>query len=270
MLGALLGLANMTVIAIGIAVGIDEGFDAFIALMFLGSLPALLAGIALGSVAQRTREWSIGARYAVIGIPALAVVLLFGAVLLPFAYYVAWALLPTAIAVCIIERRTRAPSAIAQAVCWEAAGAIPTLDSLSRWDPISIGALLAFANLIVVAVGMSGMQHGLETATHHHGTALCGHPHAIESPGVTVFVIGLLPAMVTGVLLGRLAHACRAWPIWARRLVLTPLPLAVVVMLGAVTRIYDYVLLAFVPTTVAALVLERATRDRTLPIARAL
>ncbi len=121
MLGALLGLANMMVIALGIAIGLNEGAQAFFALTFLGSLPAVMTGTVLGVAASRTRDWTIGARYAVIGIPAFAAVMLFGCIIIPLAYYIPFAFAPTLVAVRILEVRTRAAPSLPVAVGWASA-----------------------------------------------------------------------------------------------------------------------------------------------------
>jgi hypothetical protein len=258
MLGALLGLANMVVIASAIALDLGEGGEAFGAILVLGALPALMAGVALGAAAHRTREWSLGSRYAVIGLPAFVVLVLCGSVIIPFAYYIPFACVPTFIAVRILERRTRVATTLPPVIQWRQPISGSDTRFVMRLDPVALGMVLAFATLIVVSIGMAGLQRGAyDSPMYHHGSELCMHDHAHHSAWLAVFILGLVPALVTGVIAGRIAHRCRDWPVWSRRLVVVPLPLAVVVMLGGISGLYEYVLPALIPTLVAALWLER-------------
>ena len=120
-------------------------------------------------------------------------------------------------------------------------------------DPVTLGALLGIANALVIAVGM----HVMEA------------PHGL-SVGGAVFVVGFLPAVFTGGLLGRVAHGLRSWRIWPRRIVLTVPAVLVVVLLAETFQCRSYIGLALMPTIAAALWLERHTREWRLPAARAL
>lgn len=270
MLGALLGLANMVVIAFAIALDIRNGAEAFLVILVLGALPALMAGLVLGAVAHRTREWSIGSRYAVIGIPAFVVLVLCGSIIIPFAYYIPFACVPTFIAVRLLERRTRSVSSLPPVIEWRKVTSHLDTRFVTRLDPVAFGMMLALATLIVVAIGMNGVERHEVDGRHHHGSEMCFHGHPHHAGGFAVFILGLVPALVTGIVVGRIAHRCRDWPVWSRLLVVVPLPLAVVVGLGGISGLYDYVLPALIPTFVAALWLERGTRDATLPAARAM
>jgi hypothetical protein len=302
MLGALLGLANMMVIALGIAIGLDEGAQAFFALTFLGSLPAVMTGTVLGVAASRTRDWTIGARYAVIGIPAFSAVMLFGCIIIPLAYYIPFAFAPTLVAVRILEMRTRATSSLPVAMGWASAhdelapqpsdpattssdlvarpvamvgdfgahDAVTRVARPTRFDPILLGMLLGLANLVVVAIGMRDVAYGPHEASPHHGGEACFHAHALGSQVGAVFAAGFLPALITGAIVGRIAHRSRTWPVWARLLVIVPPPIAVVIALGGMSGLYAYVLPSIVTTVAAALCLERGTRAVMLPIARAI
>jgi hypothetical protein len=279
MFGAVLGVANMMVIALGIALDVGEG-GAFAGALFLGGLPALFGGLALGAVAHRTRAWSIGPRFAIIGIPALGFVVMCGTVLLELSRYIPFAFVPTMTAVAILERCTRVarPLPDASPACGEQSHALTGCPGcmqsraplVERLDPVALGLLLALANLLVVSIGMHGGAYELPEHAQFHDPDMCTHVHGIAPGGAAVFAVGLVPALLTGALLGRIAHSCRAWPRWARWLLLTPPPLAVVAALGAATGLYNYVALASVPTLAATLWLEAATRDATtLPAARA-
>jgi hypothetical protein len=106
-LGALLGLANALVIALGIAVREHGGLDAFIALTCASLIPALFAGMAIGSLAERTPTWPVVARLPLLVVPAFLIVAGLGA-LAQFDQYIAVACVPTLAAASLLERRTRA------------------------------------------------------------------------------------------------------------------------------------------------------------------
>ena len=120
-------------------------------------------------------------------------------------------------------------------------------------DPVTLGGLLGIANALVIAVGM----HVMEA------------PQDVNVAGF-VFVIGFLPAVFTGGLLGRVAHGLRSWRVWPRRIVLTVPAVLVVVLLAETFHCREYIGLAFMPTIAAALWLERNTRESRVPAARAL
>ena len=83
-----------------------------------------------------------------------------------------------------------------------------------------------------------------------------------------VFLIGVMPGLVTGAMLGILAAALAERPVWLRRLAIAGPAVAVLLGLAAVFDVTHVFLLAVIPTLVSALVLERHTRARALvPVA---
>ncbi|HEY5945981.1 MAG TPA: hypothetical protein VIV40_10850, partial [Kofleriaceae bacterium] len=78
MRGALLGIINIVIIALGITVREHAGFDGFFVMSIVGSFPALGAGLAIGAIANRTPQWPVLSRLTVIIAPALFVVVAFG------------------------------------------------------------------------------------------------------------------------------------------------------------------------------------------------
>ena len=119
-----------------------------------------------------------------------------------------------------------------------------------------LGVLLAVANVVVIGLGLGF-------------TEPAGHPL-----GVAFFVcmIGIVPAVVLGALLGWLADVTAPLPVWLRTLVLTFPAIALVVLLGSYFSMHDFIVVASIPTVVAVLLLERATRHVTpppLPVAHA-
>lgn len=119
-------------------------------------------------------------------------------------------------------------------------------------DPVGLGMLLAMANLVVIAAGMSVMEHAPAMAV-----------------AVNVFALGFVPATFTGALLGKLAHKARIWPVGARWILLAGPALLLVVGLGRFFQFPEYIVPAFAPTLAAACLLEQRTRDRMPPVARA-
>jgi hypothetical protein len=119
-----------------------------------------------------------------------------------------------------------------------------------------LGVLLAAANVVVIGLGLGF-------------TAPAGHPLGIA---FFVCMIGIVPAVVLGALLGWLADVTAPLPVWLRTLVLALPAIALVVLLGAYFSMHDFIVVASIPTFVAVLLLERATRQVTpppLPVAHA-
>ena len=113
--GAFLGLANVLVIALGIAIREHGGFEAFAALSIIGALPALLAGLLIGIIADRTGRWQVTTRLVVIITPALLVVMFIGCAV-GFDAYVTLSFMPTIAAALYLEQRTRSPSRVPPAL----------------------------------------------------------------------------------------------------------------------------------------------------------
>jgi hypothetical protein len=110
----------------------------------------------------------------------------------------------------------------------------------------SIGLLLGLANTAVVAAGLS---------------AAVGHRDFIAVAMVT-FLLGGLPAVLTGAALGRLADRISAVPVWVRRIAITVPAWLVVIALGRWTGMWKFAALACIPTTAAAFALEQLTRAK--------
>ena len=105
-LGSLLGIANVLVIALGIAVKEHAGFEGFASMAIIGALPALIAGVLIGAIAAATPRWSIAMRRLVLITPALLIVIGIGTAV-GFDMYVELAFLPTIAAALWLERSSR-------------------------------------------------------------------------------------------------------------------------------------------------------------------
>jgi len=104
--GALLGIANIHVIALGIAVKEHAGAAGFAAMSLIGSLPAVIAGLLIGAIADRTRRLPTSARLVAIIVPALLIVTAIG-VVVGFDAYVTLAFVPTVVAALYLEQSSR-------------------------------------------------------------------------------------------------------------------------------------------------------------------
>jgi hypothetical protein len=113
---------------------------------------------------------------------------------------------------------------------------------------VALGFLLGLANALVVSVGLSAMDPG----------------NRVEMAAI-IFVFGIVPASVVGVLLGLLAERLARAPVWLRRVVLVVPALLVVGLLGSMFGLQSAVVVSCIPTTAAAFWLERATRTREAP-----
>ena len=115
----------------------------------------------------------------------------------------------------------------------------------------SDGMVLGVANAAVIAVGMSALD-----------------PHYRLQMATVVFLFGSLPAILTGAALGRLADYLAHAPIWMRRLWLIVPAWGVVTVLGVGVGMAELIAVACIPTTAAALLLEKRTRARSVaPVA---
>lgn len=114
------------------------------------------------------------------------------------------------------------------------------------------GTLLGALNVFVIAIGLAGLDSHTEIAS-------------------LVILFGGLPGLLAGALLGALAAAMATRPV-AMRIALLTLP-ALLVVLGLAYQfgMQSLALVAFIPTVVAALILERWTRvvaPPPVPVAR--
>jgi ABC-type dipeptide/oligopeptide/nickel transport system permease subunit len=117
---------------------------------------------------------------------------------------------------------------------------------MSERDASAYGGLLGFANTAFIAICVGA-----------------GHEYHLLI-GFFTFVFGLIPALITGFILGALGMAIGTWHPWLRRLVLAIPAIAVLLALAACFGMVNLFLLPIIPTAVAALLLER--RTRTAPV----
>jgi MFS family permease len=110
---------------------------------------------------------------------------------------------------------------------------------------MSQGILLGIANVGVVALGMSVVEH-------HERFALA----------TMIFMIGLVPGMTTGALLGWIAGTLADARVWLRLAWLIVPALLVVVALGELFDLREFIVVSCIPTTVGCLLLEKGTRRR--------
>ena len=106
---------------------------------------------------------------------------------------------------------------------------------------VPLGILLAMSNVLVIGIGM---QAG-------------GRERDIV---VLVLIFGSVPSILVGALLGWLADVMKPLPVWARQFVLIVPAVLLVIVLGAAFGMQRFIFVSCIPTAVATLVLERATR----------
>ncbi len=103
--GTLLGLANVVVIALGLAIPAQDN-AVFMLVMIFGAVPGAVLGLLLGLVAGGFPKLAIPARLAMLILPALGLVYL-----LADEYslhdHIVLAMIPTLVAASILERWTR-------------------------------------------------------------------------------------------------------------------------------------------------------------------
>lgn len=107
--------------------------------------------------------------------------------------------------------------------------------------PVGQGLLLGVANVVFIACGLAVLEGELEIA-------------------VLVTMFGMVPGAVLGAVLGLIAKATQAHSIWLRRVALIVPAVLLVIWLGSEFTMEDFILVSCIPTVVAAVVLERATR----------
>lgn len=105
-----------------------------------------------------------------------------------------------------------------------------------------LGILLGALNVLVIGTGMA---------------AIYGEAGIV----VWVLIFGIVPGFMLGGLLGWLADAMKPLPIWVRRFVLVVPAVLLVVVLAAQFSMQSFIVLSCIPTAVATLLLERATRE---------
>lgn len=124
-----------------------------------------------------------------------------------------------------------------------------------KLEPVGLGSLLGALDVLAIAFGIA--------ATYAR--------EELVAVALPIAAAGILPGLLTGAFLGSLAERLGARPVWLRLMVLFAPALLLIVfgpallMLVGIARIGDMVEFAefaCVPTLVAVLVLERATRAR--------
>ena len=103
--GFVLAVANVVVIAIGIAVMERSAEGAGLVMMF-GMIPGVLAGLVLGCVAGHMENSNVVARLAALIVPAICVVILLAAQF-GMEELIAVASIPSVVAALVLERWTR-------------------------------------------------------------------------------------------------------------------------------------------------------------------
>lgn len=107
--------------------------------------------------------------------------------------------------------------------------------------PLGKGFVLAAANVMVIALGIAMMEGDLEAV-----------------PLVAMF--GMVPGVLAGIVLGLVAGHMESSGVVARIAALTVPTVGVVILLATEFGMEELILVASIPSVVAALVLERWTR----------
>ncbi|MEO8841493.1 MAG: hypothetical protein ABI591_07625 [Kofleriaceae bacterium] len=109
-------------------------------------------------------------------------------------------------------------------------------------NAVSNGALLGSANALFIAIAMSCYtREGADMA-------------------VFVFLIGMVPGLFTGMVLGAIAGLTAQRNIWLRRALIAIPAIGLVVALGLFFQVGPLIAPAAIPTIVCTLILERSTR----------
>jgi hypothetical protein len=120
-------------------------------------------------------------------------------------------------------------------------------------NAVGNGALLGSANALFIAIAMS-----------------C-YTRDAAGMAVFVFLIGMVPALFTGMVLGAIAGVTPRRNVWLRRALIAIPALALVAALGLFFNVRQMILPAAIPTIVCTLILERSTRYvAPVPVAAAL
>lgn len=108
------------------------------------------------------------------------------------------------------------------------------------------GFVLAAANVIVIALGIAMMERSGEAAA-------------------LVMMIGMIPGVLAGIVLGLVADQMENNSVVARIAALIVPTVGVVILLATEFGMEELIVVASIPSVVAALVLERWTRKVELP-----
>lgn len=259
--GIVVGVGNVVAVAVGLGLtqgSLTDNSQLVTVVCVLGVVPGIIAGAAIGYLAGRL---AILRRLTLASLAVFAVVVL-GLLIEPA--FIWFASIPTIVAALALERWTRANLG---------ARARPPGGLLSS---TSKGALLGICNVAVTAVlvgvmvaldpPMRGWAGDGETLGFGSAPYVKGSALGIQIAILVAFA-GLLPGLVTGVGLGRLADQLRPWSSHARLAVVAAIAVTVVAVLGLLTRQTPLIVPACGPALIASFGLERWTREtrQTLP-----
>jgi hypothetical protein len=104
--GALLGSANALFIALAMSCYTRQAASVAAYVFFIGMVPGLFTGMVLGAIAGVTAQRNVWLRRALIGVPALALVVALG-MLFDVARLILPSAVPTLVCALILERSTR-------------------------------------------------------------------------------------------------------------------------------------------------------------------
>lgn len=239
-LGGWIGFLDTLVLSVALSGhNLDDRLGTTLTILFVAVMPGMLLGFILGAVVKALAKVRVAARRAIVIVPPIAVVGCIGVIARsrPWFYLV---LVPMIGCSLYLEQRTRAGRQEVDA----GPHTIPRSEAGAR------GVVIGSCNAIFIAVAM-GLQEGREVA-------------------VLVLLLGIVPALVIGYLLGIIAGALHAKSVLVRCAVLVVAPVGILFLLAAALGLTALFAPALIPTAVCGLVLERATRDvAELPAARA-
>jgi hypothetical protein len=108
-------------------------------------------------------------------------------------------------------------------------------------DPVAPGILLGLVNTIVIAIGLAVAVPS-------------------RSLGASIVMFGFIPGMLIGAFIGGIAGLIAKHPPWVRIVLLTPIPVAFVVVMANMLQLGTAGNLTAIPTLVAVLLLESWSR----------
>jgi hypothetical protein len=229
-LGGWIGVLDTLALSIALSGHSDDRFGQTLRLLLVAILPGMLIGFTLGAVVGELTALRVAARRAIaIGPPAI---IAGGLVLIqPDHPWFLLVLVPMIACSLYLEQRTR------RTELEPGFTAAPLRGS----GAAALGTVIATCNTMFIAVGL-GFQLG-------------------RDGGIVVFLVGIVPALVIGSVLGSIASRLAHKRVWVRRIVLVLLPVGLLMLLTAPLGVTAMFAPALIPTAVCGLVLERATRD---------
>ena len=238
-LGGWIGFLDTLVLAIALSGhNLDDRLGTTLTILFVAVMPGMLLGFILGAVCKALAKVRVALRRAIVIAPPILVVGCIGvAARSELWFYLV--LVPMIGCSLYLEQRTRAGRDIE-------VGARP----MPRSEAGARGVVIGSCNAIFIAIAM-GLQEGRDVA-------------------VIVLLLGIVPALVIGYLLGIVAGALHAQTVIVRCAVIVLVPVGLLLALAGALGVTDMFVPALIPTAVCGLVLERATRYvAELPPARA-